>query len=64
MTRDQSLKPCAGGCGKQVRGKRCMDCFRKIPARERSGWYGKFQLHPSHLITNQPDTDTETEDDD
>ncbi len=55
MKSDQRMKPCAGGCGKQVRGTRCMDCFRKIPARERSGSFGAFQLRRSHLITNPPE---------
>lgn len=28
-----------------------MDCFSKIPARERSGRFGNFQLRPTHLTT-------------
>lgn len=49
--RDQRPKPCAGGCGKTTRGTRCRECFSKIPARERTGAYGQFQLRPSHLKT-------------
>jgi hypothetical protein len=45
--------PCAD-CGKECSGVRCADCHRRIPARDRSGDYGKFQLHASHLTT-QPD---------
>lgn len=42
--------PCAD-CGKTCSGVRCSDCFRRIPARDRSGDYGKFQMHASHLLT-------------
>ena len=52
--RDQRLKPCAGGCGRMTRGTRCRTCHAHIPARERSGQYGRFQLRPTHLITSIP----------
>lgn len=42
--------PCTT-CGQPSTSGRCLTCFRKIPARERSGAYGRFQLHPSHLLT-------------
>lgn len=29
----------------------CRDCFLAIPARERSGTFGDFQMRPSHLKT-------------
>jgi hypothetical protein len=50
--RSQRPKPCADGCGRTTRGTHCMECFTKIPARERAGEFGKFELRPSHLITN------------
>lgn len=50
--RDQRPKPCAGGCGRTTRGTHCMECYAKIPARERAGEFGKFELRPSHLVTN------------
>lgn len=62
MTRDQRLKPCADGCGRMTHGTRCMTCYKKIPARERAGAFGKFQLRRSHLITNEPDADETPED--
>lgn len=49
--RDQRPKPCAGGCGRTTRGTRCRECFAKIPARERAGAFGRFQLRPTHLKT-------------
>ena len=55
--RDQRLKPCAEGCGEMTHGKRCMACFKKIPARERAGSFGKFQLKRSHLQTDLPPID-------
>lgn len=48
-------RPCAD-CGKPCTGTRCRPCNAKIPARERSGDYGKFELHPSHLITGPTPT--------
>lgn len=57
INRDQSLKPCADGCGRMTRGTRCLECFSKIPARQRAGSFGKFQLHRSHLLTDQPAPD-------
>lgn len=62
INRDQSLKPCADGCGQMTRGVRCMDCFKKIPARARSGSFGKFELHRSRLLTDMPPEDDESED--
>jgi hypothetical protein len=59
--RDQRLKPCADGCGRMTRGTRCAECFKKIPARERAGSFGKFQLRRSHLITNEPTEDDTSE---
>ena len=50
--RDQRLKPCAGGCGRKTRAVHCKACFAKIPARERAGSFGRFQLRRSHLVTN------------
>ncbi|PUB32513.1 hypothetical protein C8K30_1011039 [Promicromonospora sp. AC04] len=56
--RDQRLKPCAGGCGRTTRAVHCKACFAKIPARERAGSFGRFQLRRSHLVTNG-DVDSE-----
>lgn len=55
--RDQSLKPCADGCGRLTRGTRCLECFNKIPARQRAGSFGRFQLKRSHLQTDLPPID-------
>jgi hypothetical protein len=44
-----------------TRGTRCAECFKKIPARERAGSFGKFQLRRSHLITNEPTDDDTSE---
>ncbi|MFD2794615.1 hypothetical protein ACFS27_13745 [Promicromonospora vindobonensis] len=49
--RSQRLKPCAGGCGRKTRAVHCRECFAKIPARERAGAFGRFQLRQSHLVT-------------
>lgn len=51
-SRSQRLKPCAGGCGRKTRAVHCRECFAKIPARERAGAFGRFQLRRSHLVTN------------
>ncbi|MFD2024127.1 hypothetical protein [Promicromonospora aerolata] len=50
--RSQRLKPCAGGCGRKTRAVHCRECFAKIPARERAGAFGRFQLRRSHLVTD------------
>lgn len=55
--RDQSLKPCADGCGNMTRGTRCMACFREIPARSRAGAFGRFQLKRKPLQTDLPPID-------
>ena len=57
--RSQRLKPCAGGCGRKTRAVHCRECFAKIPARERAGSFGTFQLRRSHLVTNS-DNDIDT----
>lgn len=55
--RDQRLKPCAGGCGQMTHGIRCMACFKLIPARDRAGSFGKFQLKRRTLQTDLPPID-------
>lgn len=30
---------------------RCRRCYLAVPARDRTGTFGAFQLHPSHLLT-------------
>lgn len=44
--------PCTG-CRRLTSGKTgmCRACFTAIPARERTGTFGDFQLNPSHLVT-------------
>ncbi|MGV3564193.1 MAG: hypothetical protein ACO1ON_13025 [Nocardioides sp.] len=42
---------CGGPRSKESTSGRCRPCWQNIPARQRTGTFGDFQLRASHLIT-------------
>lgn len=54
MPTSTTPKRCTG-CGHKLCATNtsglCRTCYLTIPARDRSGSFGEFQLHPSHLLT-------------
>lgn len=54
MATSTVTKRCTG-CGHKLCATNtsglCRPCYLTIPARDRSGSFGEFQLHPSHLLT-------------